>query len=131
LVIAQVHLVVPLLPLLAGIFALHGFFCGSEGLLLGQTDLSFLGKVYGVRSVLCGCALFRAQGQGFAVEWCGEHWDDESVGGLSLLSGEECAGTGTGDRRRVFMEWMLRVCPLVVIVAVLVQYCLPNRIELN
>ena len=90
LVTAKIHSVVPFLPLLACIFALHGFICVSEGLLLGQTDLSFLGKVYGVRSILCGC-------QEFAVKWCGKHWDDESMGGLSLfLSGEECAGAGTG-----------------------------------
>lgn len=43
LVIAQVNSVV---PILAGIFALHGFICTAEGILLGQTDLTFLGKSY-------------------------------------------------------------------------------------
>lgn len=33
-------------PLLMGIFAVHGFVCSSEGLLLGQKDLGFLGKMY-------------------------------------------------------------------------------------
>ena len=43
LVIAQVNSVV---PILAGIFALHGFICTAEGILLGQRDLGFLGKSY-------------------------------------------------------------------------------------
>jgi len=34
-------------PLLVGFFAVHGFVCSSEGLLLGQKDLGFLGKMYG------------------------------------------------------------------------------------
>jgi len=34
-------------PLLLAFFGLHGVMCGSEGLLLGQKDLSFLGKMYG------------------------------------------------------------------------------------
>ena len=33
-------------PLLAGVFAVHGIVCATEGLLLGQKDLSFLGKMY-------------------------------------------------------------------------------------
>jgi len=44
LVIAQVNSVV---PLLAGIFSIHGFICAGEGLLLGQRDLGYLGKSYG------------------------------------------------------------------------------------
>lgn len=44
-VIAQVNKVV---PILAGIFSLHGFICTGEGLLLGQRDLGYLGKSYGV-----------------------------------------------------------------------------------
>lgn len=44
LVIAQVNSVV---PLLAGIFSIHGFICAGEGLLLGHRDLGYLGKSYG------------------------------------------------------------------------------------
>jgi Na+-driven multidrug efflux pump len=43
-VIALVNMVV---PYLIGFFAVHGFVCGVEGLLLGQKDLGFLGKMYG------------------------------------------------------------------------------------
>jgi Na+-driven multidrug efflux pump len=43
LVLAKVHSVV---PLLAGIFSIHGLICAGEGLLLGQKDLGFLGKSY-------------------------------------------------------------------------------------
>ncbi len=43
LVISQVHSV---LPILAGVFSMHGLICAGEGLLLGQKDLNFLGKAY-------------------------------------------------------------------------------------
>ncbi len=43
LVISQVNAVV---PLLTGIFALHGFVCTGEGLLLGQRDLGYIGRSY-------------------------------------------------------------------------------------
>ena len=33
-------------PLLLGIFSVHGLVCASDGLLLGQKDLSFLGTMY-------------------------------------------------------------------------------------
>lgn len=33
-------------PLLLGVFAVHGMVCAAEGLLLGQKDLSFLGRMY-------------------------------------------------------------------------------------
>ncbi|KAL3912619.1 MAG: hypothetical protein SGILL_006811 [Bacillariaceae sp.] len=44
-VIAMVNSVVPLLLLF---FGTHGFVCAAEGLLLGQKDLGFLGKMYAV-----------------------------------------------------------------------------------
>ena len=34
-------------PLLLGFFGAHGVLCASEGVLLGQKDLGFLGKMYG------------------------------------------------------------------------------------
>lgn len=42
-VISLVNMVV---PYLIGFFAVHGYVCGVEGLLLGQKDLGFLGKMY-------------------------------------------------------------------------------------
>lgn len=41
-----VSLVNMVAPVLVGIFSVHGIVCGSEGLLLGQKDLGFLGKMY-------------------------------------------------------------------------------------
>ena len=41
-----ISLVNSVVPLLVGFFAVHGVLCGSEGLLLGQKDLSFLGNMY-------------------------------------------------------------------------------------
>ena len=44
-VIASVNQVV---PILFTIFSLHGVFCGSEGILLAQRDLTFLGRMYAI-----------------------------------------------------------------------------------
>ena len=35
-------------PILFTIFSLHGVFCGSEGVLLAQRDLTFLGRMYAI-----------------------------------------------------------------------------------
>jgi hypothetical protein len=43
LVVGMVNAVV---PLLIAFFSLHGIMCSAEGLLLGQKDLGFLGKMY-------------------------------------------------------------------------------------
>jgi len=43
---AVISLVNSVVPLLLVFFATHGFVCGTEGLLLGQKDLGFLGKMY-------------------------------------------------------------------------------------
>jgi Na+-driven multidrug efflux pump len=43
---AVVAMVNSVAPWLAGIFAVNGIMCASEGMLLGQKDLSFLGKSY-------------------------------------------------------------------------------------
>ena len=43
---AVVALVNSVAPWLVGFFAVHGFMCAGEGFLLGQKDLSFLGKSY-------------------------------------------------------------------------------------
>ena len=43
---AVVGLVNSVAPWLVGFFAVHGLVCSAEGLLLGQKDLSFLGKAY-------------------------------------------------------------------------------------
>ena len=43
IVVSHVNRVV---PFLMGIFAVHGFVCAGEGILLGQKDLAFLGRMY-------------------------------------------------------------------------------------
>ena len=45
---AVTALVRRIVPVLFVIFSLHGVFCGSEGILLAQKDLSFLGRMYAV-----------------------------------------------------------------------------------
>lgn len=45
---AVIGLVNSVVPLLLVFFGLHGFVCGMDGLLLGQKDLSFLGKMYAI-----------------------------------------------------------------------------------
>ncbi|KAL3928264.1 MAG: hypothetical protein SGBAC_012724 [Bacillariaceae sp.] len=42
-----ISLVNAVVPLLMAFFGIHGFLCSAEGLLLGQKDLNFLGKMYG------------------------------------------------------------------------------------
>lgn len=46
--VAVMTLVRQIVPVLFTIFSLHGVFCGSEGILLGQRDLKFLGRMYAV-----------------------------------------------------------------------------------
>jgi len=41
-----INLVNSVVPLLLVFFGVHGFVCGTEGILLGQKDLGFLGKMY-------------------------------------------------------------------------------------
>lgn len=41
-------LVAKIIPILFIVFSLHGVFCGSEGILLAQRDLTFLGRMYAV-----------------------------------------------------------------------------------
>ncbi|KAG7349479.1 MATE efflux family protein [Nitzschia inconspicua] len=45
---AVISLVNSVVPLLLVFFGTHGFVCASEGLLLGQKDLGFLGKMYAI-----------------------------------------------------------------------------------
>jgi Na+-driven multidrug efflux pump len=42
-----VSMVNSVVPLLLAFFGLHGVLCGTEGVLLGQKDLGFVGKMYG------------------------------------------------------------------------------------
>ena len=41
-----VALVNAVTPILVGFFSIHGLLCATEGILLGQKDLGFLGKMY-------------------------------------------------------------------------------------
>jgi Na+-driven multidrug efflux pump len=43
---AVISLVNSVVPLLLVFFGVHGFVCGTEGMLLGQKDLGYLGKMY-------------------------------------------------------------------------------------
>lgn len=43
-----IGLVNSVVPLLLGFFSVHGMLCASEGVLLGQKDLNFLGRMYGM-----------------------------------------------------------------------------------
>jgi len=43
---AVINLVNSVVPLLLVFFGVHGFVCGAEGMLLGQKDLGYLGKMY-------------------------------------------------------------------------------------
>jgi len=43
---AVIKLVNSVVPLLLVFFGIHGFVCGTEGILLGQKDLGYLGKMY-------------------------------------------------------------------------------------
>jgi len=43
---AVINLVNSVIPLLLVFFGVHGFVCGTEGMLLGQKDLGYLGKMY-------------------------------------------------------------------------------------
>jgi Na+-driven multidrug efflux pump len=44
---AVAGLVNTVVPLLVAFFAVHGVLCAAEGVLLGQKDLGFLGRMYG------------------------------------------------------------------------------------
>lgn len=44
---AVIALVNSVVPLLLAFFSVHGVLCATEGVLLGQTDLNFLGRMYG------------------------------------------------------------------------------------
>jgi Na+-driven multidrug efflux pump len=47
-----VSMVNSVVPLLLAFFGVHGVLCSAEGLLLGQKDLNFLGKMYGAYFVV-------------------------------------------------------------------------------
>jgi Na+-driven multidrug efflux pump len=63
LVIAQVNSIA---PILAGCFAAHGFITGGEGVLLGQKDLGFLGKIYAMFFVAVPMFMLRLKKQALA-----------------------------------------------------------------
>jgi len=68
-VMAQVTSVV---PVLLTIFSLHGIFCASEGILLGQRDLRFLGRMYGAYFVVVPWLMLRiktAKNSGLKNVW--------------------------------------------------------------
>lgn len=68
-VMAEVNSVV---PVLFTIFSLHGVFCASEGILLGQRDLRFLGRMYGAYFIVVPWLMLRiktAKNAGLKTVW--------------------------------------------------------------
>jgi Na+-driven multidrug efflux pump len=58
---AVMILVLQIMPVLFIIFSLHGVFCGSEGILLGQRDLKFLERMYAVYFVVVPCLMLQVK----------------------------------------------------------------------
>jgi Na+-driven multidrug efflux pump len=58
---AVMILVRQIIPVLFIIFSLHGVFCGSEGILLGQRDLKFLERMYAVYFVVVPYLILRVK----------------------------------------------------------------------
>lgn len=56
-----VQLINGCVPLLAAWFSVHGVMCASEGLLLGQKDLTFLGRMYAVWFAVVPALLLRVK----------------------------------------------------------------------
>jgi len=56
---AVINLVNSVVPLLLVFFGVHGFLCAAEGILLGQKDLGFLGKMYA--SFFCSCSVLNVR----------------------------------------------------------------------
>lgn len=59
---AVVTLVNSLVSIQIVYFALHGVFCASEGILLGQKDLTFLGRMYAVYFAIVPWLMLRVKG---------------------------------------------------------------------
>lgn len=57
-VVALVNIVA---PYLVGFFAVHGMVCATEGMLLGQKDLTFLGRMYAVFFTLVPLAMLQVK----------------------------------------------------------------------
>jgi Na+-driven multidrug efflux pump len=56
---AVISLVNSVVPHLIGFFSVHGMLLACEGLLLGQKDLNFLGRMYGMFFFAVPCFMFR------------------------------------------------------------------------
>jgi Na+-driven multidrug efflux pump len=54
-------LVNSIVPVLMAVFLFHGVFCGSEGILLAQKDLTFLGRMYGAYFVVVPYLMMRVK----------------------------------------------------------------------
>lgn len=58
---AVTSLVNSIVPILVAVFTLHGVFCGSEGILLAQKDLTFLGRMYAAYFVVVPYFMLRVK----------------------------------------------------------------------
>lgn len=54
-------LVNSIVPVLMAVFLFHGVFCGSEGILLAQKDLTFLGRMYGAYFIVVPYLMMRVK----------------------------------------------------------------------
>jgi Na+-driven multidrug efflux pump len=66
-----ISLVNSIVPILFSVAIFHGVFCGSEGILLAQKDLGFLGRMYGLYFCIVPVLMLsikRAASQGMPVE---------------------------------------------------------------
>lgn len=58
---AVMSMVNAIVPILVAVFTLHGVFCGSEGILLAQKDLTFLGRMYAAYFVVVPYLMIRVK----------------------------------------------------------------------
>lgn len=63
---AVISLVNSVVPLLLVFFGVHGFVCGTEGMLLGQKDLGYLGKMYAAFFAIVPYAMLKVKKRALA-----------------------------------------------------------------
>ncbi|OEU09270.1 hypothetical protein FRACYDRAFT_228830 [Fragilariopsis cylindrus CCMP1102] len=56
---AVTSIVQSVVPIMFALLSTHGFFCASEGILLGLRDLKFLGRIYGIFFVVVPILMLR------------------------------------------------------------------------
>mmetsp|Transcript_6918 Transcript_6918/g.15836 ORF Transcript_6918/g.15836 Transcript_6918/m.15836 type:complete len:600 (-) Transcript_6918:68-1867(-) len=95
LVISLVNKVV---PSMAGIFALHGILLATEGVLLGQKDLGFLGKMYASFFIAVPAMMLRVK--------------KAALGGSRAVDVTSVWNVFLGYQAFRFSAWVFRACQL-------------------